>query len=576
MTVLGINGLGVMPSAALLIDGKLVAMAEEERFTRVKGAFGTMPGHAAAFCLRQAGIDLKEVSHIAFGWDCGMYRWRMPLIILERYVSRSPKGQSGGNIMAAIGQLAKYHPMNVRHMLRQMFLEQGITDSVPDVHFIQHHLAHAASAYYTSGMESAHVIVADGSGEDRCTTVFSCNGAGITEEWTVRIPDSLGWFYQGVTEFLGFRPNSHEGKVMALAAYGNRDPEIDRCMSLMLSIGANGNYRHDAGFTMSGRHTQGQVFSDAMTDLFGPQRRNGEPLTQRHRNIAFSAQRHLEKAMVGITDRIMRSGNFSGNICMAGGVALNCRMNMEVAGSEKVRHLFIPPVTGESGVAVGAALALSARLGEDPHMQMGHARWGPGFSDTEIEQVLTRSGVQYEKLQDVAQSTASMLAQGMTVGWFQGRMESGPRALGGRSILASPASVEMRDRINRSIKHREDWRPFGASILYEEGAAMVEHMQEAPFMNLAFRATPAMRELMPAVVHVDGTTRPQFVRKEEDLVYWQLIQDFEKITGIPGIINTSFNRGEEPLVCTPEQALATFFATGMDHLVIGGFHARKK
>jgi len=575
MTILGINGLGVMPSAALLIDGKLVAMSEEERFTRVKGAFGTMPGHAAAFCLRQAGIGLKEVSHIAFGWDCGMYRWRMPLIILERYVSRSPKGQSGGNIMGAIGQLAKYHPMNVRHMLRQMFLEQGITDPVPDVRFIRHHLAHAASAYYTSGMERAHVIVADGSGEDRCTTVFSCHGTEITEEWTVRIPDSLGWFYQGVTEFLGFRPNSHEGKVMALAAYGSPDPEIDRCMSLILSIGADGSYCHDAGFTMSGRHTQGQVFSDAMTDLLGPQRRSGEPLTQRHRNIAFSAQRHLEKAMAGITDRIAGSSGFSGSICLAGGVALNCRMNMEVAGSEKVRHLFIPPVTGESGVAVGAALALSARLGEDPHMQMGHARWGTEFPDAEIERVLTRCGARYEKLQDVAGSTARMLAEGMTVGWFQGRMESGPRALGGRSILASPASVEMRDHINISIKQREDWRPFGASILYGEGAAMVEHMQEAPFMNLAFRATPAMRELMPAVVHVDGTTRPQFVRKEIDPLYWEVIHNFHQLTGIPGILNTSFNRNEEPLVCTPEQAVASFFATGLDRLVIGGFLVRK-
>lgn len=575
MTILGINGLGVMPSAALLIDGKLVAMAEEERFTRVKGSFGVMPGHAATFCLRQAGIALHDVDFIAFGWDCNLYRWTMPLIMLERYISRSPKGQSGGNIMNALGQLAKYSPLNVRHALKQMFMEQGMTDPMPEVRFIRHHQAHAASAYFTSGTDRAHVIVADGSGEDRCTSVFSCNGTAISEQWSVRVPDSLGWFYQGITEYLGFRPNSHEGKVMALAAYGSPDPEMDSRMSRILDIRPDGSYRHDAGFTMSGRHTNGQVFSDAMATLFGPHRRHGEPLDDRHRNVAHSAQRTLERAMVGVAARAMAAPDFSGNLCLAGGVALNCRMNMELAVREGVGNLYIPPVTGESGVALGAAMSLSASMGEDPRMHMRHALWGPSYTDAEIEKVLERAGVRYEKTADIAEKGAELLAEGRTIGWFQGRMEAGPRALGGRSILASPSSADMRDHINREVKGREEWRPFGASMLHGKADGYVAGRQDGPFMNLAFTATQRMREQMPASVHVDGTTRPQFVRKEEDPLYWKLIQRFDALTGIPAVLNTSFNRNEEPLVCTPEQAVASFFATGLDSLLIGGFHVPK-
>jgi len=575
MIVLGINGLGVMPSAALLVNGKLVAMAEEERFSRTKGAFGAMPKGAVAYCLELAGIGLADIDHIAFGWDCSQYRWQMPLIMAERYLTRSPKNQSGGNGMSAFNQLIKYAPSNVNLCLHQMFIELGMGGQLPKVHFIKHHLAHAASAFYTSGWNKGSVVVVDGSGEDRCTSIFSGEGLTIRQHWSTRIPDSLGWFYQGLTEFLGFEPNSHEGKVMALAAYGAFDAQIASKMERILTIRPNGSYRHDVGYTVAGTHTHGKVFSDAMIDLCGPNRQPNQPLDHAHHNLAFAAQRLLERAMLGIIERVSNMPTFNGHVCLAGGVALNCRMNLEVATHPRVKTMFIPPVTGESGVALGAAMIVSARLGDDPRMLMEHSKWGSEFSDSQIETTLKRACISYCRLTNIPETTSEFLAQGQTVAWFQGRMESGPRALGARSILASPNTVQMRDHVNTNIKKRELWRPFGASILYEDGASMVSSMQDAPFMNMAFHATEKMKKLMPAAVHVDGTTRPQFVKQEVDPLYWNLLHSFKQLTGLPGLLNTSFNRNEEPLVCTPEQALATFFTTGLDHLIIGSYYVSK-
>jgi carbamoyltransferase len=344
----------------------------------------------------------------------------------------------------------------------------------------------------------------------------------------------------------------------------------------MLKIQPDGSYRHNPVYSFAGKHTSGKIYSDQLEQALGKARAKGETLNTYHHDVAYAAQEMLEHAILGIAENVFKQSGFSGNLCLAGGVALNCKANGVLAEHPAIKNLFVPPVASDDGTALGAALLLAKNKGLNPRISLPHAYWGPAYNDSDIETELRSSGLAYKYVVDIAVYAAQSLAQGKIIGWFQGSMEVGARALGNRSILAHPAISGMKDKVNLEIKNRENWRPFAASILDHAAHRMVQHSKHSPFMTIAFHCTDEAQKLIPEALHVDGTTRPQFVIPEANPLYYHLLTEFEKLTGIAALLNTSFNGHEEPIVCTPQQAINTFKATGLDSLAIGNFWVDKR
>jgi len=570
MNILGITGLGVAPAACLVQDGKLMAMAEEERFNRIKGSFGLLPENAARFCLDYSALSLDEIDYIVFPWDTYRYRLYMPYFFFTTYLRRSPKIETD-TIGPTLGELLKYQPARVRDAIRSMLRCAGISGRVPPIEFIPHHLAHAASSFYCSGFESSYILVIDGSGEDKCTTIFKGDDLDIKEKRSFKIPDSLGWFYQSVTEFLGFIPNRNEGKVMTLAPYGKYNEEIYANFKKMISFKENGDYRYDASYSFLGKHQRGAIYSEKMFDLIKHVRRPKESPSQNHMDIAFTAQDILEKIIGSMVRDISRNPDYNKKLCIAGGIGLNCKMNGMLASKDFIDDIFIPPVTNDAGSALGAALFLAKEKGYDPRMKMGSAYWGPGISNGGLRRLLKDSGVKFKEDQAIESTVAELLCQDKIVGWFQGRMEIGPRALGARSILANPLKKSIQTEVNR-IKQRESWRPFAPSMLYEaKDEYLIQPLKDSPFMALTFKVPEKTKKIIPAALHVDDTTRPHLVKKKIAPRFWRLISEFRKISGIPIVLNTSLNIRGEPIACTPEDALRTFRDSNIKYLALGDF-----
>jgi carbamoyltransferase len=571
MNIIGINGLGVAPSACLVQDGELIAMAEEERFNRLKGSFGLMPGKAVRFCLASKNLTLDDIDYIAFSWNCNSYRFYMPWFFIYNYIMHAAKFQNSPSIFRSFEQLVQYHPKNTIRLIAEMLHSEGFTKSMPPVIFVPHHIAHAASSFYTSGFDEAYILIVDGSGEDKCTTIMRGRGSDIDIARTFNIPNSLGWFYQGITEFLGFKPNRHEGKTMALAPYGSSDAETAKKISKILSVNQGGEYNHDAKYSFLGKHSGGTIYSDAMVSLLGPARENGGPITETHKNIAYCTQNILEIAASNLVKNISDMPDYNGKLCVAGGVGLNCKMNGVISEMGDVDEIYVPPFPNDAGTSLGAALYVAKKQGFNVRFALEHPYWGPGFSSDSIEKTLTRCRVKFSKDPSIEQTAASLIFQGKIVGWFQGKMETGPRALGNRSILADPTKAWISEHINKRVKNREAWRPFAPSILYEEKEKYIKNPKEAPFMAISFKVSQEVKSLIPAVVHIDSTTRPHLVKRDSNPRYWKVIDEFRKKSGVPVLLNTSFNTDEEPIVCTPEDAIRTFYGSGMDYLAIDNF-----
>ncbi len=573
MNILGITGLGVDPAACLTQDGKLIAMAEEERFNRTKGSFGLLPERATRFCLDYGKLSLDDIDYIVFPWDTYRYKFYMPYFFLHTYLRRSPKFQTD-TFIPKLTELLKYQPANIKNTIITMLRKAGIRGKVPPIEFVPHHLAHAANTFYCSGFDQAYILVIDGSGEDKCTTIFKGDGLEIKEKKCFKIPDSLGWFYQSITEFLGFLPNKDEGKTMALASYGKYNQEIYSKFKKMISFNERGNYKYNASYSFLGKHIQGTVYSEKMVKLLKNSRYYSEAIQQVHKDIALAAQEILEKIVISIVKNITNFSDYNKKLCIAGGVGLNCKMNGVIAALDCVENIFIPPTSNDAGTALGAALYFSKEMGYNPKLKMEHAYWGPEFSNEQIEKLLNRLNIKFEKDPEIEITTAKLLSRDKIVGWFQNRMEIGPRALGARSILANPTKDWMKNKIN-TIKNRELWRPFAPSLLYEARHEYLLKPKESPFMALAFEVSKGIKEKIPAVVHLDNSTRPHLVKKDGNPKYWKLINEFGKISGIPVLLNTSFNVQGKPIVCTPEDALKTFYATELDYLAMGDFLINK-
>lgn len=526
-------------AAVLLRDGELIAAAEEERFTLAKHARGELPRGAIGFCLKQAGMTMRDVD-----WICS------PLKTYTNYTQR----------------LTEYFKYQFGHS--------------PKIELYDHHLCHTASSFYGSGFAEATVACFDFSGDSSSGLVAHARGNDFRVLTRFGRHNSLGLYYGMLTQYLGYQMTNDEYKVMGLSSYGS--PEyLDKFARLLRPNGLNyeldpelDKRRRDAEiFTSDFSTRQERIFTEKMEEILGPRRLRGAPLDQRLTNIAASGQKQLEiVATEVIRSAIAETG--CGDVCIAGGVGLNCKMNMEIAAEPSVKRLYVPPVPHDAGVALGAAMMKCAEAGHAV-APLTHAYWGPEYSNDTIRETLDKIGAKFELLDDPVSRCVSDLTDQKTVGWFQGRMEYGPRALGNRSILADPRHAGMKDRINVTIKYREEFRPFCPSVLYERQAEYFEDTFDAPFMVVTFPVNEKVAETMPAVVHVDNTARIQSVHADSNPLYSRLIGEFEKATSLPVLINTSLNINEQPTVNAPLEALHTYFCSGLDVLYLGNYRLSK-
>ncbi len=572
MHTLGINAAFHDPAACLVSDGRVVAAAEEERFTHIKHGkrpvpFSTweLPFHAIDFCLRQAGLSVKDINHIAYSFD--------PYLLLPKDTGDSvsiplkvgPQPPAKGfdavwdplflaSIVHAPGHLCDGWPHHLQTRLSGL-----CSGGMPfRWHWVPHHLAHAASAFHVSPFARAAVLTLDGRGE-KATTGYAV-GDGNQLRWLgqVEMPHSLGLLYEAVTGHLGFLHSSDEYKVMALASYGQ--PKFLRDFREIVQIGEKGQF------------TIGEL---KLKERFGPARLRGAEFEQKHYDIASSLQVVLEETVLELA-RYLHEESKESDLCLAGGVALNCVMNARLRDHGPFQRIWVQPAAGDAGTALGAAVWIDAqeRRARDRSYTMNHAYLGPAFNDVEIEEFLTWTKVPFRHLKNIAEETVDLLVKDKIIGWFQGRMEFGPRALGARSILASPINPAMQARLN-DIKDREDFRPVAPVVLEEEAGKWFVGADVSPFMLFVHQVQPDKAKLIPAVRHVDGTARIQTVNHQQCPRYHDLLKAFQARTGVPVLVNTSFNTRGEPIVCTPRDAVECFWTSPLDALVIGSYLLEK-
>jgi len=555
-----------------------VAAVEEERFNRVKYAAG-FPTQAVRYCLREAGLELKDIHHVA--------------------VPRNPYARLGTKLFYALRM-----PSFARERMKVLAKFTGIPEALAQAfdidpgkvganfHRVEHHQAHLASAFFVSPFERAALLSADGLGDFASTMWGSGDSNRMHIEGAIAFPHSLGLFYSAVSQYLGFLKFGDEYKVMGLAAYGEAEQleafrEIVRTNGRGFRLGLNYFIHHRTGPEMSWADADktpilGKMFSEAMERKLGPKRSPAEPLEQRHRNLAAGLQARLEEVYLGMLKQLGECTGLKA-VCLAGGVAFNCVANGKIFDTTGFEQIYVHPAAGDAGLAVGAAYYVWHQILRKPRsFVMDHAYWGPGYTRDEIRRAIDANGLgmngcRIEELAEekLAQKTAAIVADGKIIGWFQGRAEWGPRALGNRSIVADPRRPEMKEILNRRIKHREIFRPFAPSILAEKTGEWFEKSHSSPFMTLAYSVLQEKREKIPAPTHVDGTGRLQTVTREANPRYWSLIKAFEQLTGVPVVLNTSFN-DNEPIVCRPDEALDCFQRTQMDALVLGDFLITRK
>ncbi len=594
MIVLGLSAFYHDSAAAIIRDGEIVAAAQEERFTRKKND-SDLPVNAAAYCLDAAGVTLDDVDHIAF--------YDKPLLtfdrLLETYLAYAPSG---------FGSFAKAIPIWVKDKLLQKSriakglngLERGQINE-EDILFGYHHHSHAAAAFYPSPFDEAAIVVMDGVGEWATTSIGYGKDREIRLEREVRFPHSLGMLYSAFTYYLGFKVNDGEYKVMGLAPYGE-PVYADLILDELLDVRDDGSFRMDMSYF---NYTTGLTMTNArFAKLFGePRREAADPLTDFHMNIARSVQAVAEKLIMGVCAEAHRLSG-SKNLCLAGGVALNCVANGLIQREGPFENIWIQPASGDAGSALGIALAAANLLGDErvPARSNGSdamygSYLGPSYTDDEIRTALDEYGAVYEHLDDdrLTVAVADTLAEDKIVGWFQGRMEFGPRALGNRSILGNPASASMQKTLNMKIKYRESFRPFAPAVLREDAAEHFKFDADSPYMLIVAPVRDedrlplseddknragldrlnVVRAKLPAITHVDYSARIQTVTPDSNRRFYDLISAFKSRTGCGVLVNTSFNVRDEPVVCTPADAYRCFMATEMDMLAVGNFVLRK-
>lgn len=572
MYTLGINAAFHDSSACILRDGELLAAAEEERFTHIKHGkrpvpFSTweLPFNAIHYCLSVANIHINNVDHFAYSFNPWLlmddhHRAESYLKLPLRPVEAADNGWSNpwdplflSSIINAPEQLRDGWP----HHLRDRFIEAHFGSS--KWHFVDHHLSHAASAFHASPFEEAAVLTIDGRGERATTAYYTGRGNDLRCIREVAMPHSLGLLYERMTTYLGFLHSSDEYKVMALASYGK--PVYADVFRDIIHVEDDGAYTvDDLDFAR----------------VFGAARNKGDEFGEQHFNIAHSLQVVLQETVLRMI-KWLHHETGQKQLCLAGGVALNCVMNAYLRDNGPFETIWVQPAAGDAGTALGAALWIDARerIPSRRKFVMDHAYWGPEYSDDSIEKFLKWSKIPYRRMHDVAAETAVLLARDQIIGWYQGRMEFGPRALGSRSILASPINPEMQARLNE-VKDREDFRPVAPVVLEEDANDWFEDATYSPFMLFVHKVREDKADQIPAVRHVDGTARIQTVNKDQHPRYHALLTEFKKLTGVPVLVNTSFNTLGKPIVCSPRDAVECFWTSPFDALIIGSFLIEKR
>lgn len=575
MIVLGLNAYHGDASACIVRDGVMLAAAEEERFRRIKHWAG-FPSEAVRYCLAEAGIGLDDVDQVAINQDAQANLWKK-LVFL---VARRP------DLSFVIDRLRnKKERTGVLDELRKHFPGSACRASVVAV---EHHLAHLASAHLVSPYQDSVVVSVDGFGDFASAAWGVGRGTAIDVEGRIYFPHSLGIFYQALTQYLGFPNYGDEYKVMGMAPYG--EPRYLDKMRRIVSLREDGEFRLDLAFFRhhvekvdyeweGGEPKVGVLYSPALVDLLGPVRQKGEELSQHHHDLARSVQAMYEEAFFHLLNTLHVRHRLY-DLTLAGGCAMNSVANGRVYRNTPFKRLYVQSAAGDAGGAIGAAYTAWTQSGGSRHFRMEHAYWGPHYDVATIAELLVGraselscAGCCVRRVDDesqLAREVAQAIADGKVIGWFQGRMEWGPRALGNRSILADPRRTDMKDILNFKIKRRESFRPFAPSILCEHVAEWFETEDDVPFMMQVYPIRETQRSRIPAVTHVDGSGRLQTVVRKTNPRYWALIDAFRELTGVPIVLNTSFNENE-PVVCRPEEALDCFLRTKMDILVLGDF-----
>jgi carbamoyltransferase len=583
MIILGLNAYHGDSSACIVVDGKLIAAAEEERFKRIKHWAG-FPTEAIKYCLKEAKVKIEDIDHIALNRNPSANLFRKAIFAFGKHPSLD---------------LVKDRLKNAARVMdikSKMSEEFGInpTRLKPEFHNVEHHIAHLGSAYFVSPFDKAAVVSVDGFGDFVGAMWGKGEGNHLEVGDRVFFPHSLGLFYLALTQYLGFPKYGDEYKVMGLSSYGK--PSYLEKMREIVRLDGDGRFRlkldyfihHSEGVTMTweaGEPKMGPVYSREIENSLGPARKMGDSITKEYEDIAASLQAIYEEAFFHLLNHVYKKMK-NPTLCLAGGCAMNSVANGKIFDKTPFKEVYIQAAAGDAGGALGAAFYVWHQiLGHERNFVMENAYWGPQFSEAEVSNELRvmsddlrKQGCHVEKTEDkkeLCKITAKLIADGKVVGWFQGRMEWGPRALGNRSIVVDPRRAEMKDVLNARIKRREPFRPFAPSILLEDTGEYFERDYPDPFMIKVYPIRPEKRSVIPAVTHVDGTGRLQTVRKEENPLYWQLIKEFENMTGVPVVLNTSFNENE-PIVCTPREALDCFLRTKMDVLVLGNYVIKRE
>ncbi|MFN8310608.1 MAG: carbamoyltransferase N-terminal domain-containing protein [Chitinophagales bacterium] len=576
MVILGFNSYGHDSAAAILVNGKLVHAVEEERLNRKKHD-GSLPKLAIAECLKAAGLEIGDVDHITFFWnpwisyahipEFALKFWnKLPTLLMEQ---QNMSMEEGLGLLGYLGDMRKL-PKTIKELFPS---NKGYKFKF---HLMEHHLCHAASAFYVSPFNEAAILTLDGAGE--WSTSISAMGKGNKMEVLNRVntPHSLGAFYQAISRHLGFKLIEGPGKLMGLASYGNHDSDMYREMKKLVKLTDDGGFEIDLSYFCY-HYTRKRAVTEKFEAIFGKSKTEGKDWTPKELDVAAAAQHVVEDVILHMVKKLKERTN-ADYLCMAGGVALNSVTNGLIAKTGWFKDIYIQPAAGDSGTALGSALLLyHSELNQPRNYVMNTAFLGPGYDDAAYEEALKKFDLPWVKAKTNATTfAAKKLAEGKILGWFQGRMEFGPRALGNRSILGSPAVADMKEVLNARVKFREPFRPFAAIVLEEDCGKYFDSSFPNPYMLLVYNVRPEYLGKIPAITHVDNSVRIQTVNQTENPQMRELLETFKKETGYSVLVNTSFNIKSEPIVASPYDAVYSFERADMDYLVMGDYVVAKK
>ncbi|WP_367866943.1 carbamoyltransferase [Pedobacter sp. WC2423] len=581
MITLGIYNLGVDPSAAIIQNGNAIAYVEEERLIRYKHASNLFPINAIAQVFKQTKLDWDQIDNIAIPWQCAKYD---DGTMEKHYDSINTRYDINhkNDIAYEKAKLAEYKSENQKSIILKQLRRVYGNIQFPEILFVNHHLAHACTTFFTSGISESIVLTLDGSGEEVTISIWEGKNNRLELLKEVKTPVSLGWFYSAITEYLGFTAYGDEWQVMGLSAYGKKSAIYKKAkmrLDAVIWYDQTGGVDCNPHYISLGNKTFSNFCSDSFATLMGRSPRASDAeITQWHKDIALAAQNHLEEIILEVSKYwAIKTGNH--NLCLAGGVAMNVKMNGALFESDWIQKMYVYPIASDSGTSIGAGMALYYNLeGNLQNQPLGHVYLGNKYSDREIEVILMRCQLKFFKPENLEGYVAQQIADNKVIGWFQLGMEGGQRALGARSILANPLNIESKNTVNRIIKQRQIWRPFCPSMLQDDvskyfvlGEKIKKNLKNGAFsfMTMTLTANDLAKREIPAVIHEDGTSRIQIVSEHPNERYYKLLTELKELTGTGTVLNTSFNVKGDPIVCSPVDAIRTFYATGIDLLVIG-------